>query len=325
MPNTTRTNNDIPREVNNFYDRTLLSRLLPMLQYIKFAQIRDIPRNAGTNTIKFRRYNSLTPATTPLVEGVTPAGQKLATTEQIATVKQYGDYVPVTDVVQYESPDAVLAETYELQGEQVAETFDTLMRDVLAAGTSVWYPDGRNARNEIEAGDTITVAGVRQVVRQLTRNRAKRLTRMVQPDQGFMTTPLDNCFIGIAGPDVEYDLKTLFPTFVPVEHYANKANILEGEFGKLDNVRFLLSHNTPLWENAGVGNTDVHGTIIFGQDAYGMTRIAGEALKTITKALGSAGTADPLDQRTTAGWKGTFVGKILQELAIIRYETAATE
>jgi N4-gp56 family major capsid protein len=90
MPNTTRTNNDIPREVNNFYDTTLLTRLLPLLQYLRYAQIRDIPRNSGTNTIKFRRYNSLNPALVPLVEGVTPQGQKLSVTDVIARVKQYG-------------------------------------------------------------------------------------------------------------------------------------------------------------------------------------------------------------------------------------------
>ncbi len=323
MPNTSRTNNDIPREVNNFYDRALLSRLLPMLQYIKFAQIRDIPRNSGTNTIKFRRYNSLNLATTPLVEGVTPAGQRLSTTEILATVDQYGDYVPITDVVQYECPDAVIAETYELQGEQVAETFDTLMRDILNAGLTVQYPDGRAARDQIEAGDTITTEGVRRAVRQLSRNQAKRITKMVKPDEGFWTMPIDSCYIGIVGPDVEMDLKGL-SEFISIEQYANKANVLDGEIGKLDKVRFIYSDNTQVWENAGVGDTDVHSTLILGQEAYGMTRIAGEALKTITKPLGSAGTADPLDQRTTAGWKGTFVGVILQELALLRMENAAT-
>ena len=44
---------------------------------------------------------------------------------------------------------------------------------------------------------------------------------------------------------------------------------------------------------------DVYATIIFGSDAYGTTRISGEAMKNIVKPLGSAGTADPLDQRAT--------------------------
>lgn len=88
MATTTRT--QIPREVNNFYDRVLLERLRPYLQFLRFGQVRDIPRKAGTNTIKFRRYNALSPATTPLTEGVTPSGSQLSVTDVTATVAQYG-------------------------------------------------------------------------------------------------------------------------------------------------------------------------------------------------------------------------------------------
>ncbi len=319
--NTTR--NEIKREVNNFYDRALLQRLLPELQYLRFAQIRDIPRNAGTNTIKFRRYNSLDAATTPLVEGVTPAGSKLSVTDLTATVKQYGDYVSYTDVVSMETPDPFLAETYEIQGEQAALTLDTLARDILFAGTSVRYANSRAGRHLIQAGDTISTADIRLVVRQLVRNNVKKLTGMVAPDAGYETRPIDACYVGIVGPDVEHDLKQL-TEFVSVEQYANKTALLPNEIGKVDKVRFILSHNTPVWEEGGVGDVDVHGTLIFGANAYGMTRISGEAMRSITKVVGSAGTADPLDQRGTAGWKGTFTAKILEDLAITRYESAAT-
>jgi len=68
MPYTTKT--QIADEVNNFYDRTLLERLLPLLVYTKFGQVRDIPRKSGSNTIKFRKYASLAVATTALTEGI---------------------------------------------------------------------------------------------------------------------------------------------------------------------------------------------------------------------------------------------------------------
>ena len=135
MPYTTRT--EIPDEVNNFYDRTLLERLLPLLVYTKFGQIRDIPRKSGTNTIKFRRYSSLSVATTPLTEGTTPTGSQLSVTDITADVLQYGDFVTVTDVVNYESEDAVLTEAAQVLGEQAAKTLDNLARDVITAGTTV--------------------------------------------------------------------------------------------------------------------------------------------------------------------------------------------
>jgi len=64
------TKTEIADEVNNFYDRTLLERLLPNLVHTKFGQVRDIPRKSGSNTIKFRRYESLSAATTALTEGM---------------------------------------------------------------------------------------------------------------------------------------------------------------------------------------------------------------------------------------------------------------
>ncbi|MBU2249839.1 MAG: N4-gp56 family major capsid protein [Gammaproteobacteria bacterium] len=91
MDNTTRTT--IPAEVNNFYDRTLLERVTPLLVHTNFAQVRDIPQNSGTDTIKFRRYGSLTANTTALSEGVTPPGTQLSSTEITAQVLYYGDYV----------------------------------------------------------------------------------------------------------------------------------------------------------------------------------------------------------------------------------------
>ena len=48
-----------------------------------------------------------------------------------------------------------------------------------------------------------------------------------------------------------------------------------------------------------------YSTLILGADAYGVTEITGGGLQHIVKQLGSAGTADPPNQRATAGWKAT--------------------
>ena len=99
---------------------------------------------------------------------------------------------------------------------------------------------------------------------------------------------------------------------------------MEGEEGALDNVRFILSENTRVFVGAGAAGADVHTTLIFGQEAYGMTKISGEGLKNIIHPLGSAGSADALNQRATYGWKVTFVARILNELSMVRIETTAT-
>ena len=67
---------------------------------------------------------------------------------------------------------------------------------------------------------------------------------------------------------------------------------------------------------------DVHSTLIFGKDAYGIVDVGGSgALQIIIKPHGSAGTSDPLDQRATVGAKvAAYAAKILNELWIIRIE-----
>ena len=71
---------------------------------------------------------------------------------------------------------------------------------------------------------------------------------------------------------------------------------------------------------------DVHSTLIFGKDAYGVVDVAGSgALQIIIKPHGSAGTQDPLDQRATVGAKvAAYTAAILNDLWILRIEHAVS-
>ncbi len=77
-------------------------------------------------------------------------------------------------------------------------------------------------------------------------------------------------------------------------------------------------------DDAGAYGRDVYSTLILGADAYGVTEVEGGGLVHIVKQLGSAGTADPLDQRATAAWKATKAAERLVEQYMIRIESAST-
>jgi N4-gp56 family major capsid protein len=314
----------IPPEVNNFYDRTLLYRAIPLFVHTRWAQIRDIPRKAGTLTIKFRRYGNLVAATTPLTEGITPVGSQLSVTDITATVAQYGDFITVTDVLDFESQDPVLMEAAEILGDQMGDTLDQLTRDVINAGTNVYYAGtGHTTRVQVAAGELITLILVQKAVRLLANNKTRKMTKMVDATTGYGTTPLNTSYVGIVHPNVTFDLKAI-STWVSVEKYASTKGLMDGEVGKLDEVRFVESTNAKVFTGLGASGIDVYSTLIFGSDAYGTTRISGEAVKNIVKPLGSAGTADPLNQRATSGWKATFVAKILNDAFMVRLETAVS-
>lgn len=86
-----------------------------------------------------------------------------------------------------------------------------------------------------------------------------------------------------------------------------------------------INDNTVIYPGeAGADGRDVYSTLILGADAYGVTELSGGGLEHIVKQLGSAGTADPLNQRATVGWKATKVAERLVEQYMVRVETAST-
>lgn len=320
MATTTRT--QIAAEVNNFYSRTLLMRAVPLFVHTRFGQVRDIPQKAGSSTIKFRRYGNLTAATTALSEGVTPAGSQMSVTDITATVAQYGDFVTFSDVVDYESVDSTLTEFAEVLGDQAGDTLDQLARNVLGAATTITYV-GQVAQNAITTTNLITATEVRKAVRTLKNNKARRITRMVAATTGVATEPVAPAYIGIVHPSTTYDLQDE-TGWVPVEKYSSSMTVMEGEVGKLGDVRFVETPNAKIFTAAGASSIDVYATLIMGAEAYGVSRISGAALQNIVKPLGSAGTADPLDQRGTTGWKATFVAKILNQDFIVCLQHAVS-
>lgn len=74
---------------------------------------------------------------------------------------------------------------------------------------------------------------------------------------------------------------------------------------------------------AGAGNAAVYGTVFFGKDAWGIIEPSAESLEVIVKQRGSAGSADPLNQRSTVGWKASHAAKILYDERIVRVESGS--
>lgn len=71
--------------------------------------------------------------------------------------------------------------------------------------------------------------------------------------------------------------------------------------------------------DGGVNGEPVYSTIILGKDAFGTA--GDKSVEVINKELGSAGTADPLNQRGTYGWKGYHFTMILEQLRLVRVES----
>lgn len=299
--------NDLSPEMKTFYDKTLLKFAKVNLVHDQFAQKRNIPKNGG-KTIEFRRFSQLPKALTPLTEGVTPTGQNLNTTAITATVAQYGGYITLSDLLILTAIDNNLVEAIELLGDQAGRTLDTITREVLVSGTNVLYAGGAASRAAIAAANKLTVMDIKKAVRELKVGLAQKI---------------DGYFVAIIHPDCVFDLEN-DDEWVYASQYAGSTQIFEGEIGKLYGVRFVESTEAKIWAQAGASNISVYATLVIGKNAYGTTEVEGGGLQSIVKQLGSGGTADPLNQRATAGWKALKTAKILYDDYIVRIESASS-
>jgi N4-gp56 family major capsid protein len=295
--------------MKTFYDRVLLERALPVLgMYESFGQKRKIPMHGG-KTIEFRKFSSLATATTPLTEGTPPTLKDLTVTAITATIAQYGDAVGFTDIVSTTTIDNILTETTALLGEEAAETIEELIRDVLAAGTTVVYADDAVSRVTVTAvTDIITVADLRRVVRTMVVNRAKRIGGFYQ---------------AVIHPRVAHDLQGT-AEWISANQYAQTGRQFDGSLGTLYGVKFWVTDKAKVFTGAGAAGIDVYASLFFGANAYGIVALDGHSLKSFYKPLGSAGTADPVDQQQSMGWKVTFTTKILNDAFMARYESAVS-
>jgi N4-gp56 family major capsid protein len=294
-------------EMKTFYDMTLIDEAQANLVHGQFAQKKPIPQGSG-KTIEFRKFAALPKATTPLTEGVTPDGKSLTVTAITATVNQYGDYITMSDVLELTTIDNVILEATKLLGRQAGLTLDTIVRNVMHSGTNVTYcpkvaADGAEtevtSRANLDNTCQLTVKVVQQVVAKLRAQNAPTI---------------NGKYIGIIHPYVAYDLMR-DPEWIEAHKYAKPENLYEGEIGEIAGVRFVQTTEAKIYENG------VFGSLFLGDGAYGDTEITGGGLQTIVKQKGSAGTADPLDQRSSVGWKAIKTAELLVENYLVRVES----
>ena len=294
-------------EMKTFYDMTLIDEAQSNLVHDQFGQKRPIPANGG-KTIEFRKFAPLAKALTPITEGVTPDGKSLEVTTITAEVAQYGDYITQSDVLELTSLDNTILEATKLLGRQAGVTLDTVVRDILHETTNVTYcskADGTAVTSRAGLDNTcqLTVKMVQKVVAKLRAQNAPTI---------------GGKYVAIIHPYVAYDLMR-DPEWIDAHKYTTSTNLYEGEIGEIAGVRFVQTTEAKIYEGG------VFGTLIMGDGAYGVTEITGGGLQTIVKQKGSAGTADPLDQRSSVGWKAIKTAELLIPQYLVRVESKSAE
>ncbi len=339
------TGDSMPLLTQAWYNKVFLSIAEPKLVHDQFGMPTTLPKGNGEQVV-WRRWDKLDPNTVPLADGITPTGKALSYENVVGTVKWYGDWVGITDVVDFMHVDNVLTIAVKRLALQAAETSDIVTRDVINAGTGFLRAPSSSTSG---VGARVTVNGllhkaiVDTAVTELEANDAEYFHGKMSASTKVATEPIGPAYVCIIHPHVAHSLISTAggfgDDFVPREKYASGGVAYPSEVGKYRNVRFLTSTLAKMWPDSGDNTTsgptaasvyrattgtdaacDVYSCLLLAKEAFGVVKLAGASMTYFDKA---GGNSDPLHQRSTAGWKMCKTATILQDKYMKRIEVAA--
>lgn len=340
----------ITTPVNVLFQTLLLKQARALCPYFIGTMPSSLTMNRGTFTAKWRRYENVTPTTTPLAEldgnVAFPTRDSIvpSITDVTSEVLKYGQYFVVNEEVDTMRFDVEVAGLAKVLGISAGRSLNQLQRNEAEDNSTQKFTNG-TATSQVST--KIDQNALRQCYNFLERQDAMPFTPRTEGSTNINTSPIRVAYWGLCHPDVELDIRDI-SGFIGVERYAGQVATEAGEFGTAEGIRFISSSDASI--NTGAGATtgtavrettndaDVYDTVIFGEDAigslgFGQTHIqevyrAGDelpAIQFIQKARGSAGAADPLNELGTQGWKSWHAAKVLNANWTCNIQSAATD
>ena len=304
MPFGNTTTQILSPRVREYYITDLLITAYPMLVQNTFAERYVLPEKSG-DTVVMSRYNRLDTVPVPITDGVIPPGDELTSSIIKAQLQWYGNYVRITNQVEYTVEDQTLNQATRLLAQNMGETLDEITRDVLvSSGVTLLATGGINGLTPTEISQTM----VDSITTTLLSNNADMISEIIEGSREINTTPIPDSFFGFIHTEQLTDLKKV-ASFVYKSSYAQYMKALPSEWGSTGNIRWLYS--SKVYKSTAA--TPVYGNPVVGYQAYGTVHLTSDSGNFYIKPLGSAGSADPLNQFGSAGWDHPYAARILND------------
>lgn len=319
-----------------FFVLTLTRRAVPYLVLFEDAQMSTIPKNSGgfgsLGVISFRKVKSLwDPAVDgvgqppSLTEGIAPTSKDLDMTEVTTSLKQYGDWIRVSDLAEDASVDGILVHAAEVLGEYMGQKLHRVALYGLDATTNVWYGDG-----SVMAEASVTGAMKWSAVLAKKLVRAAKRQNMARFNDGY--------YHAIIEPGQAMDLQNEDDFFDIAKYNGGRAvdggpNILTGEIGRAWGIRFKEA--TEILTGTGSGGAVTYHSFLYGSNGYGMLDLAGQAVRKIdprtnrgiavfTQPVNRPDKMDPLGQIGFVSAKAAFAFVVFDAVQVMKVITAAS-
>jgi len=306
------------------YVREALPVAKPKLLYSQYAQNDRVAKREGISRTWFR-FTKLLLANSTSFSGTTYGYVKVAAATgttggapptwtpaapAITQVSAAADMLWGQGNEWYESADYMLfadlpKELRMLNTLQAAEAIDTEVRDVVVAGTTVNYANGRATRPALLSTDYVDMNDIFDAVTTLRNNDA--------PEIGGM-------YPAICSANVISELMkdTAFQSAVQFQ----KPYIFAGTIAELYGVRFAFTSRAPTSANGGSASqiANIDQTMIFGDNSYGKTAWMMDDFNIVYTPPGGWG--DEWAVRHALSWKFCFKSVILNQNWLLRLESS---
>lgn len=346
---------DLSSQYREHFESQLLTYAVQATRKAEFGQKAPLPKGVGSKQISFFKYGS--PDATQVkdltgsngAESVDGNGvynsvdvfgsgadangsgvRQLSLAKVTATLKQIGQVVVISDVLNNTEFLNSLNQATKANGEDAALKCDGIVRDELCQ-TVAGGGGATNLTSNAEGGNTmfagsatnlsgltannvdkvLTAADVLDVVTQLRINRAPEV---------------NGGYIAIAAPQVLRDVMR-DEDWLNAATRSNVGALYNGEAGSLYGVRFV--EDTQPWrvDAAANGNHDTYAasgnafaTLFLGGEAFGVPALSGDSpMSPSIQIVDTPDKKDPLNQVITVGFKTMYTAKVLTPEYYIRY------
>jgi N4-gp56 family major capsid protein len=289
--------------IPNYWDTVLGENLYPNLYFYQFGTKRTVPRNFG-NTIKIPRLKkqnivfAINSASEGVPIGTCPISDQFISggMNQFAGAYKHSDVLVMTalsDVIELSLIDIA---------RDIARRIDRSIRNALSGIGLEHFSNPLSGG--IEFNTHASMLHSNAILKP-----ADIIYSVVTLDNVNNPRPPDNHYPAIIHPVSVYDLQTNLSggAWLDVTKYTegNADRIYLGEVGRLYGARFITSSDIKRQALSDQSTSGVQ-EYMFAPDSYYVTEISDMTAKTYVKQLGSAGTADPVNQQATVGAKVYF-------------------
>ena len=278
------------------YSRNLLERAVEEFVISNFTDKKTQPKFEGKTAV-FSIFDQIPASaftTSVLADGVTPTATPITKKSIKANISNYGAFIELTDEVSlyHEDGAGLIKECTDNLGSGAGTAIETLLFAEAEANAGIDF---------LTTPETDTQTGLDKAETQLRVNLAKKFKKMVTGSTNYATTTVRESYVAFINPADILKVEAM-TDFQSVDKYGYTDGLLPNEVGSRRGMRFVETNNAKAGQ-----------ITILGEGALGEVGIRGKKkIKSIVNGLGSAGSADPLDQRQSVGAKFAISPKMLR-------------